>query len=515
MGMITLEKHRTQIKYSSDDRSEIKYLEKNMRMFIPGAVYSEKYHSKVWDGYINFCNKQLSIFPVGVLEDAIEIFTRESIEYEIINRVPKYTPKIPFNSKLYEHQKEAIKIYFDNLHGIIKVPTRGGKTMMCAEMIRLLQADMKEFKVLFVVDSQLLLQQAVKDFADYLRIKKDKIGIIQAKIFSPKNITVASIQTLQSKILGGSKRLKGKEGKLSFEELREERKKVRMEKDGYINFFNSVDFLIIDECHEYTSSSRISVLKKFKNLSMDLSISASPFKSEDIVGNKNLQLNAGDIIYEIKDTVLKERGILAKDKIFLFDIDHNINRNIIATNYSEYHSKIITHNPLRNQILLNTIEILRKLKLKTLVLFSELKHGQYIQSVTGDLFISGSMKMTDRTAIMKAFLKKKGGVLLASDVFNKGITLPETQVLINASGGLEQSLITQKKGRVLGVKGEKDRAVIIDFIDNFSEYFYKHSLSRIEVYEKSVGMDNIEVFDTSDNEMYIDFREIISSWFEI
>jgi len=101
--------------------------------------------------------------------------------------------------------------------------------------------------------------------------------------------------------------------------------------------------------------------------------------------------------------------------------------------------------------------------------------------------------------------------LLATNIFNKGLTLPEVEVLTNVGGGKEQSLIIQKKGRTLGTTETKKKALTIDFID-VSPYFSEHSLSRIQVYEKEVGIENIAIFDSSDEDFYQDLREFIVNW---
>lgn len=514
--MMQLELYRTTVKYSSNNFKEIKLFEKGMRVFIQGAVFSKSYKENKWDGYIRFCNLEQKTFPIGLLFMAKNILYDEEIEFSEKNFIKPFIYKEKKNPMLYEHQIAAIDEYFKWKHGIIKVPTRGGKTFIAAEIIRLIHSVNPTYPVLFVVDTSLLLEQAIADFANYFSVKKSQIGFIQGDEYNPKLITICTIQTLQSRITGSIKKLRNNK-KLDSKELRLRMKQARVERGKFLNFLSTIKFRIVDEIQEYTSDERISVLEKCNNIEMDLCLSATPFKSEDEVGNLTLRKFSGDVIYTIEDKILKERGVLSTDKIFLLSIDHNKNKNIEIVSdrpYASYRKQIITHNPLRNQILLNVVEILRKLKVKTLVLFSDLSHGEYIQSITSDVFINGNMKMTDRTKFLKDFMRRKGGVLLASNVFNKGITLPEVSVLVNAGGGLEQSNVTQKKGRVLGVTKDKKKALTLDFIDNY-EYFSEHSLSRIEVYEESVGIKNIEVFDTQDNEMYLDLREFIIEWLEL
>ncbi len=153
------------------------------------------------------------------------------------------------------------------------------------------------------------------------------------------------------------------------------------------------------------------------------------------------------------------------------------------------------------------------MQLKTLGLFFNKKHGYNISKITGDPFLTGVNDLDEREYIKKVFLDNAGGVLLASNIFNKGITLPDVEVMLNMSGGLEKSSIIQKKGRVLGTTEDKKKALIVDFIDE-SKYFDEHSISRIEVYEQSVGMKNIIVLDSEDDDFYPQCREFIKDWFK-
>ena len=71
-------------------------------------------------------------------------------------------------------------------------------------------------------------------------------------------------------------------------------------------------------------------------------------------------------------------------------IDHNdIEYDVEVEDYNGFRKELIFENDLRNKILLSVIEILRELRLKTLVLFQSVEHGRNVEILSGIPFISG------------------------------------------------------------------------------------------------------------------------------
>lgn len=515
------------VKCHSDNYAEVLHVQRALSFQHPEAESIRRamqikarrfgYEAKDWDGYVRFFDKNSRTFPLGFSHIVKKHLKKNGIEYKT-DIGEKFVSSIPISDKLRPYQKPAVEKFFKHRHGIIQIPTRGGKTFVASEIIRHIIHNREYSKILFFTDTEDLYNQAREDISNYLEIPIEHIGEIKGEKFTLKQVTVCTIQTITS-ILNGEKNLvkRGKKNTESNLEFRERKSQKRSKAKLLKQYLNEVTFPIIDEFHEYSSDSRLSVLRMFENAEFKLFISATPDKSQSLMDNLNLRTVSGGIIYKIKEADLKEQGYLSKDKVVLIYIDHNENKNINASEYKDFHEcveQVITHNVFRNYTMLNVVEMCRKYKLKSLVLFNRKKHGYFIKSITNDPFISGDMIGKERTFLRKSFLRKKGGVLLASDVFKKGITLPEVQVLVNAAGGLEQSLITQRKGRVLGVTEDKTKAMIIDFIDDY-EYFDTHSLSRIEVYEKSVGKENITVLMANDKDFYRDFKAVVSGWFNV
>jgi len=509
--MVKFKRVGLDIKYFSDSPLEIKRIESSLKFFVEGSEFSPSFREHRWDGYHRFYQGKIRTFNYGLLHMAIDSLKKYDIDYKIEGDFEPLKSKDKLNSILWAHQKKGILKFLAHPYGTINIPTRGGKTMMSAEIMRITEFE----TVLFIVDSQLLLEQAINDISKYLKISRKQIGRIQGETFEIKPITVAMIQTLQS-IKFGVKRLnKRKEKKpISLVELKQQRKEKRFRSNALDTYLKRIEFLIVDEIHEYSSDERINTARMCTNVKAALFLSATPEKSENMLGNVKIKSLAGPIIFKIEEAELKQRGVLSQEDIILILIDHDKNKNIEFTEEDTYDTKeqaLIVNNERRNNILINVIQILKHLNVKTLVLFQYIKHGKNIQCVIGNDLVTNETKLVQRIDIMKRFLKRKGDVLLATNVFNKGLTLPEVEVLINAGAGKEQSLIIQKKGRTLGTTETKKKAITIDFMD-ISEYFSEHSLSRIQVYEERIGVENINIYDSADPEFYQDIREFISEW---
>ena len=177
---------------------------------------------------------------------------------------------------------------------------------------------------------------------------------------------------------------------------------------------------------------------------------------------------------------------------------------------------MIFNSAVRNGYIMKVIKILERLKLKTLVLFQSVEHGELISKQSGYPFISCRTKEKAREEAKQRLLENKdGGILLASDIFKKGVTLPSVEVLLICDNNKETALTIQRKGRVLGTTEKKDKSLVIDFIDIFDEYFSEHSKSRLNTYVESIGEDKVGILDASISDCFSTLEHWIKKWFEI
>lgn len=438
---------------------------------------------------VMFNRKDLT-FRIGMLNFLLKSLKKKEILYEVVDY--EYNDCIlPIDERLtgkYVHQQEALNRFFKKRFGILEVPTRGGKTFILSEIIRnYLHYHKGNF--LIIEDGTVLFEQIISDIQKYFsNYNGIKIGRINAENFEVERVTVAMIQTIQSTL---SNRCKDK------------KKKIKM-----FDYLKNIDFLAIDEIHDNFSDKRLKIYNKSKNINFLLCLSATPYREDINNLQKNLKLKSwsGDIIYSIKESELIEREILTKYKVFFI---YRKQEEILSTFYADVRKEVFVDNAERDKILIDLISFLKEESIKTLVLFQIIEHGRNISEKTGFPFLSGVDKTDYRIETKDYFLSESGGILLASNIFKKGITLPQVEVLINVDGGLESSNTIQKKGRVLGFLENKKKSLIIDFFDD-CEYFDEHSANRYNTYLNQVGEDNVNLFD--EKEGIEEIKEQIHKW---
>ncbi len=445
-------------------------------------------------------NRKKLTFKIGMLSTVEKYVEEHKISYKKTDYKYSLPESVEIDQRLsgnHDYQRQAVEQFYKRRFGIIVVPTRGGKTFIAAEILRIfLQTDTGNF--LFIVDNVTLFNQVINDFQKYFEPYGGiDIGEIRAgNIDTEKRVTVGMIQTIQSVFSNRNKDLK---------------RKRNLER-----YFKNLKFLCVDEIHENCSNSKLRIYKKAKNLEYQLCLSATPYRAETLVQNLKLQEWSGDVIYTISQQELREKHVLSDYRVFMLLIDHTqqeLDKDI--NDYTDYRRELILKNETRDKILIEVINFLREMKLKTLVLFQSVEHGRAMSSALNITFISGETKGEEREEEKVEFLKKDGGILLASNIFKKGITLPEAEVMINVDGGLERANVIQRAGRVLGVTETKQKSLIIDFIDLFDVYFSKHSEARLDTYVKEIGEDKIGILDTSVNSWIETFKDWTKKWFEI
>lgn len=494
--MITLERRNLKTFYSGNEE-ELNELRNSLSFFLKGAEYSQKYRDHLWDGYVKFYNERSRYFWFGMVDYVKNHLNKKGINYELIGYESRDVSWVkfsqPFLAENRDYQRNSILEFLRRTYGIIKVPTRGGKTFIASELIRLLHGRHKDnLNCVFIVDNVDLFKQAAQDISSVIGLPLSSIGQIQGDKFEPKNVSVAMIQTIQSALRG------------------KDQKRTR----AYEKWLKSINFVIIDEVQEFGSSKpRLGVIRSMKNLEYIACLSATPEKMGDEMSRRNIDSFSGGIVYEIEESELVKRKVLAENKVLLVE---NIENGYMGIKFKEQFDNYIVNNKVRNRKVLDIIEVVEKLDLKTLLIFQSVVHGNLISSSSGYRFLYGENDDKEREDHKNDFLSKKGGVLLVSDIWKKGITLPSVEILVNVDGGKEQSLVLQRRGRVLGVTDKKKKSLIIDFFDEFEPYFSNHTMERIEAYKTKMSEDNIDLIEYHNSELFKDYLErYLIDWFEL
>lgn len=455
--------------------------------------------------HIEKFNRRALTFPVGMLRTLTESLAEAGVDYDLTDYQYECPALEDIDIRMrgrYEYQARAVQAFYQRRWGIVVVPTRGGKTFIAAEIARIFLAT-DTGNLLFCVDNTTLFTQAVEDFQRFFEPYGGiDVGEIRAgHVDTSHRVTVAMVQTLHSALQGGR-----------TDAARDRRKQVE-------KYLRELRFLAVDEVHENCSDSRLKLYKRCKRLEYQLCLSATPYRTGAFVQNLKLMAWSGDVIYEITEEELRDAGVLSDYKVFVLLVDHNDigYKGVDEYDYADCRRKLIFESRFRNEVLKRAVDMFVGLGLKTLVLFQSVEHGKaFAETIGGVPFLSGETKDKERERVKQEFLDcPDGGLLLASNIFKKGVTLPAAQILVNADGGLEDANTIQRCGRVLGTTANKNKSLILDFFDLYDAFFSEHSEARLDNYVDRIGEDNVFILDLS-NEKWFDYlKKSTLRWFQL
>jgi len=484
------------------DYKLLRSVKKALKVKLPPTQYNPRFGSHK-DGFLRLYTEQSAAsaqikIKRGHLPYIIRFIESRKIDCQIDygEEKPRNFASLQFSKWLQaderDYQRNAVRAWLEQGYGIVKVPTRGGKTVIASEIIAQLTAHVSpDIKILFLTDLTDLYNQTVAELEKFLL---EEVGEIKERIFNPKRITVAMTQTLQSKLKQEASKSPRHQPTRNF---------LKGLKDGAV---------FVDECHDFTSQKRLDILRITKT-EMICGLSGTPEKSSNIIDNYRMKGIIGDVVYDITEADLEERKILAKSRVLL--CLNTIFCEELEIDYNTFVEEFVYNNEQRNFLIACMAQVCADLGLKVLIMTRSKKHGQVLADSYQFEYISGDDDPVERKRVKQRIIEEEGGVVaIVTEIWKKGITLPQAQVLINMTVGREESNVIQKRGRILGATEGKDKALTIDMVD-FSEFYLSaHSYDRINSYEKFTGKDNIDIIDSEPEADFVQrFYEYVNDWF--
>ena len=113
---------------------------------------------------------------------------------------------------------------------------------------------------------------------------------------------------------------------------------------------------------------------------------------------------------------------------------------------------------------------------------------EYIEN---SVFLYGGTDIAIREQAVKDFEAGKDIVLIASTIFDEGISINEIRNLIIAGGGASPIKAIQRLGRSLRITDIKKTVNVYDFMDKTNNILERHSKRRLKCY-KEEGFEQIE-----------------------
>lgn len=435
------------IKCINTPKEARKKIEKDLTIENPKykkAVQLGLYSSE--DPYIILYDNEKSTywFPRGYVFFLIKFLKQINHPFKIVEKTLIFDPlNFKFHGKLRDYQEKAEPNILKYPIGVLEAATGSGKTTIALSSIT-----KRQQPTLIIVHTKELLYQWKDRIKQFL---KEDAGIIGDGKFQVKPISVGTIQTIKKRL----------------EELT-----------------NKFGFIIIDECHRYTTNANIFTIQDFP-AKYYLGLTATPFRSDKL--GRLIFTSIGPKIHIVnKKKLFDTKSILRPD---IFRIDTNF-RYVFTNDYSTMISQL-AKDENRNTLICNkTAEDLKIYNDAVLLISDRTAHLELIQKQLWkkhkirSILLTGKTKKQLRMEHLKNIKDRKVKVVLATaSLIGEGFDAPYLTALFLLTPIKFSGKLIQACGRVLRPEENKIPR-IYDFRDNNVPVLKYSGFSRDRTYQK-------------------------------
>jgi len=420
-------------------------------------------------GYVTYFTQD-NEFPTGWTARYYRIITKKlNMKVKVVDkrRQPSSNPNpLPIKEgfKLRYYQEEAFKNASKVKRGILHHATGSGKTPLAGYMLA-----KWGLKSIYVVPDRTLLNQAIGDFINDVGIPKKYIGKIGDKVYEPRQITVATIQSLWSL--------------------------YKQKEPNFMKFISDVDVLFFDESHHIKMDSKGQPKNTYFYLAMAIDahyrfgLTATPGDPHSI-DRRTLEGATGRVLHHVSSSELINEGYLTKPYIWMIRCPADR-----ISDWKTTYDVNIVESEYRNEVISKLAHFFESKGLSVVVSVNLVqKHAEPLHiMIPGSKILTG--KSDGRTQALEAFKRKEYHILITT-LIKEGVNIPSMDVIINAAGGKSDKKTVQQTGRVLRTNKDKNAAILIDFFDDDEKgILIKHSRKRKRQYELEEEFEFMGIID--------------------
>ena len=434
---------------------------------VPGAKFSPKYKSRVWDGKIRLLNSRNNQTYAGLTKEIQKLCEDHDFTYSIARELNEteefslaeakefsHTLGLPFEA--HDHQLRAFALGVRSKRCVLVSPTASGKSLIIYLLTRYYDS-----RTLIVVPNISLVHQLYSDFADYGYVSDQFIHRVfggQDKQ-TDKPIVISTWQSV-----------------------------YELGKD----FFESFDVIIGDEAHLFKAQSLTKIMTSMVNTKFRFGLTGTLDGS--VVNELVLTGLFGPAEKIISTKELIDSGKLASLNVKVLMLNHPVEecKKLNGGSYQDEVQHIISFNP-RNKFIRNLAVSLRG---NTLILYAYVdKHGAILYDMISEkadtrkvFFVHGGVDGEEREQIRHIVEKEQDAIIVASyGTFSTGINIKNLHNVIFASPTKSRVRTMQSIGRGLRVSDAKDSMTLFDIADNLSHsnkknYTLNHLIERVKMY---------------------------------
>jgi superfamily II DNA or RNA helicase len=476
------------------DPEVMRELEAATSYTVAGHWFSPAFKAHRWDGKERLMkhSREGTSVPAGLFLDIVAVLKRIGEPYRVTKRTSIRHKRVQllWNDEIVMrgYQKRAISAVLKCPHpgvGLLKMPIRSGKTKTAARLI---------YKVglptLFLVPSQMLLRQTAAALAECMPdVDIGMIGDGENKVGFITIATLQSLSRLRNGVVPVHKR-HPRAPKPTKEQLKREAKaraeKKREMRLRYKELISTFDLVICDEAHHIRGEGDWYKVLYDLDARFKVGLSATAYPESESEAERGIiwmRATCGPIRIDVATSELVEAGYLMRQNVRMFRITKpDLNGRKWSNTLRQ---EAITQNKRRNRIITRLCRKYVDDGCKVLVVANRFDHIDAIHDMLDEdgldhRIVTGRDKGDDREDKVDGFVNGLYNVLIGT-VLGEGIDIPVVDVVINAEGGKDDKTTVQRQ-RNLTISPGKERAVLIDFVDETNGYFKKHSKARLEAY---------------------------------
>lgn len=468
------------------------------------------YEKKGWNGEINFFYKGKWL-PVGLWGELVKMGADHKIEVKIdgldgifydltLEEFRAWVDDFFKGSKRQprDYQIDAAYKMIKYRYSVQELATNAGKTLMTFMVVAYMLQHKLVNKIMVIVPNTNLANQMQEDFADYEEHRDEKVGIKMHLVYSGQeemrpsaNLCVGTFQSL-----------------------------VKKDPEFHAQF----DAVCVDEAHHSSSVSIKSIISKCVNAKWRFGMSGT-------LGDPKFA-----DYYTIQQFLGPMVGKISPDFLFQNEYATPVDVRIIKMNYldMDIREKLFKNKALlkdtdpakvynmEKQIVIHShkrlafiCDMIAKSSKNTLVLYNSVEEGygkkiyERLKDITSEkeiYYVDGGTKADLREEYKLRMKSGENRILIASfGTFSTGISIDNLHNIFLVESYKSERIVKQSIGRMMRKHEDKDVAIVVDFVDDFSykgkpNHLMKHSLERIEIYKREKFPYNI--FEVDLNKIY-------------
>lgn len=454
-------------------------------VYTKNYFFSPDYQMKRWDGKFKFFTNGNRAYLSMILEISEDLKSR-GYKIKIKNNRPDFNLSVPEIDKDYfskygwelgKHQIEAVNNVLETHHGIIKVGTGGGKTLVTAVLADIYAKH--NMKTIIVVPNKDLINQTRDEIASF---NLDVGAYYADEKTTDKQIVVSTWQSL----------------------------------DRNPKLLTSFNVVMVDECHGSQAQSLFKLLSnQGKNIPVRIGLTGTI--PEHMCDKLKVFSVLGPVRAKVPANYLMDIGWLAKLRLLMAEYKEDFtdewnrfkevseeeeDKNISYTEFKnhklfpayENEKSYLKTNPERLESIASIVQAMTKEYGNSFVLVNTIDFGKKLQKILGDDAIFISSKIKDRKPIYDAF-KTEGNIIgiATYNLASTGLNIPRIFNMFLIDGGKSSIKVVQSIGRGLRKAADKDSVNLVDIYSNV-KFSMRHARKRKKIYkEEKYDFEHIKI----------------------